>query len=238
MRQSFFAAAAFAGVLVTFSACSSSTASNAIVPDVDADAPADDAAAPSTVDASDAAVVDASKPSGQCASTFGSALTASFGRIDGIVYAVQKPSDTACVLPNSDHVIIQVLMNGAVYRLVTNVQGSGTDSKIRSAILPHVLPAPAFAEGWHANAPLDYVTTLGAHSDASFTALTLDEGVSKIAGELEVGDPVAIYGTVGEGRTESAHLIHRNRTNQDGAIVIDPKGSPRFMLFHFGNQTF
>jgi hypothetical protein len=239
MRKAFFAAAFTAGVLFTF-ACSSSSPATATPDGVDAEPPADDAAPPIEVDASDASAPDANKPTGQCApeAAFGKALTVGFGRIDGIVYAVQKPSDTACVFPNSDHVIVQVLMNGAVYRLVANVQGSGADNKIRSAILPHALPAPAFAEGWHATAPLDYVTTLGAHSDASFTALTLDEGVTKIAGELKIGDPIAIYGTVGDGRTESAHLIHRNLANQDGAIVVNPTTTPRFMLFHFGNQTF
>lgn len=237
MRQAFFAASLAAGV---FFACSSSTPSNGTPPEgVDAEAPAEDAAPPGDVDASDAAVsIDANKPTGQCAATFGSALTVGFGRIDGIVYAVQKPSDTMCVFPNNDHVVVQVLMNGAVYRLVANVQGSGADPKIRSAILPHALPAPAFAEGWHASGALDYVTTLGAHSDAGFTALTLAELVAKIAGELKIGDPVAIYGTVGDGRTESAHLIHRNRANQDGAIVVNPTTAPRFLLFHFDNQTF
>jgi hypothetical protein len=231
MRQLFFAAAFAAGVLF---ACSSSSPPTAAPAGVDAEAPVDDAAPPIEADASDAAAVDASKPTGQCApeAAFGKALTVGFGRIDGIVYAVQKPSDTTCAFQNNDHVIVQVLMNGAVYRLVTNVDA------ILSAVLPHALPAPAFAEGWHANTPLDYVTTLGVHSDASFTPLTLAEGVAKIAAEVKVGDPIAIYGTVGDGRTESAHLIHRNLANQDGAIVVNPTTAPRFLLFHFDNQTF
>ena len=236
MRQAFFGVAVAAGL---FFACSSSSTPSGGGPidGVDAALPDEDAAV--AADASDAAVaVDASKPTGQCAATFGDKLTTGFGRIDGIVYAVQKPSDTQCVLPNNDHVIIQVLMNGAVYRLVANVQGSGTDPKIRIGQLAHALPAPAFAEGWHADAPLDYLTTLGAHADAGFTALSLDEGVAKVAAALKIGDPVAIYGTCGAGRPESAHLIHRNLTNQDGAIVVNPTTTPTFMLFHFDNQTF
>ncbi|HSO32185.1 MAG TPA: hypothetical protein VLT33_06715 [Labilithrix sp.] len=236
MRQAFFGVAFAAGL---FFACSSSSTPSGGAPGdgVDAAAPGEDAAV--ETDASDAAApVDASKPTGQCAATFGDKLTEGFGRIDGIVYAVQKPSDTQCVFPNNDHVIIQVLMNGAVYRLVANVQGSGTDPKIRIGQMAHALPAPAFAEGWHADAPLDYLTTLGAHADASFTALTLDEGVTKVAAALKIGDPVAIYGTCGAGRPESAHLIHRNKTNQDGAIVVNPTTTPTFMLFHFDNQTF
>ena len=226
-------------------ACSSSSSSNRPQPeDVDAGAAAKATPPAGDADASDAtsdaaAASDANRPTGQCAATFGSGLTEGFGRIDGIVYAVQKPSDTACVLPNSDHVIVQVLMNGAVYRLVTNVQGSSAgDPKIRAALVPHALPAPAFADGWHADASLDYAATLDVHADAAFTALTLEEGVAKIAAALKIGDPVSVYATVGAGRRESAHLIHRNKTNKDGAIVVSPTSRPAFLLFHFATQTF
>jgi hypothetical protein len=189
-------------------------------------------------DAADAA--DAFVPTGKCADTFGTKLTAGFGRADGIVYAVQKPSDTSCVMPNRDHVIVQVLIESAVYRMVVNVQSdrAGADPKIRVATLPHALPAPAFAEGWHLGAPLDYVTSLGAHADASFTPLTLDDATAKIASEVKVGDPIAVYAESGAGRPESAHLVHRNKTNQDGALVVSPTTQPRFLLFHFDGQTF
>ncbi len=106
------------------------------------------------------------------------------------------------------------------------MQGSGADPKIRFSILAHALPAPAFAEGWHLHAGLDYLTTLGAHSDASFTALMLEEAVPKIDAELRIGDPVSVYGTCGAGRLESAHLIHCNKTNEDGAIVLTPPQRP------------
>jgi len=235
----FLAFAASACVLVACSGSSSSSPSET-APAVDGGAE-DDGATPDLDAATTTdAPVDAFKPTGMCATTFGSALTEGFGRIDGIVYAVQKPSDTTCTFPNKDHVILQVLMNGAVYRLVVNVQSdrAGSDPKIQIATLPHVLPAPAFAEGWHADAPLDYAASLGAHSDASFTPLTLDEATTKIAGDVKVGDPIAVYGTSGVGRPESAHLIHRNVANRDGAIVISPTTSPKFMLFHFDNQVF
>jgi hypothetical protein len=223
-------------------ACSGSSSSSpaGTAPADDAAAPADDAG--TELDASPAidAPADAFKPTGMCASAFGSALTEGFGRIDGIVYAVQKPTDKTCTFPNGDHVVLQVLMSSAVYRLVVNVQSdrATADPRIQIATLPHALPAPAFAEGWHAAAPLDYVTSLGAHADASFTPLTLEEATTKIATDVKVGAPIAVYGTSGAGRPESAHLIHRNAVNQDGAIVIDPTTSPKFMLFHFDNQTF
>lgn len=204
--------------------------------------PNPDGAAP-VLDAGGDAATDAPtttpKPTGQCAQTFGTALTPGFGRIDGIVYAVQKPSDTSCPLPNSDHVIVQVLMNGAVYRMVVNVQSdrAGADPKIRVGAKAHPLPAPAFAEGWHLDAPLDYVTTLDAHAGATFTPMTLEEAVDEVASELKIGDPVSVYAENG-GQTGSAHLIHRNKANRDGAIVVTPTTTPRFLMFHFANQTF
>ena len=223
----------FAGAI---SACSSG-ASPATVAPSSGDAAVDDADAADAADAAD----DGIGPIGTCAKAFGNALTPGFGRIDGIVFAVQKPSDTECTSPNRDHVILQVLMNGAVYRLVINVQSdrAGADPKIRVGTLPHALPAPAFAEGWHRDAPLDYVTSLGAHStDAAFSALDLQAATDAIASALEIGAPVAVYATSGAGRPESAHLVHRNSGNHDGAIVVNPTTDPKFVLFHFENQTF
>ena len=231
----------FVACAVVLVACSGSSSSSATtMPAGDAGSGNDSATPDLDSGAVPDAPADAFEPTGLCATTFGSALTEGFGRIDGTVYAVQKPSDTTCTFPNSDHVILQVLMKGAVYRLVVNVQSdrAGSDPKILVATLPHALPAPAFAEGWHDGAPLDYVTSLGAHSDASFTALTLADAVTKIATDVKVGDPIAVYGTSGAGRPESAHLIHRNATNADGAIVVSPTTSPEFLLFHFDNQTF
>ena len=226
--------------LAMIGACSSS-GSSAVDPGVVEAGTTDAAPEADGVDASDAsAAADAFVPSGKCADTFGSELTAGFGRIDGTIYAVQKPTDTSCAMPNGDHVILQVLMHGAVYRLVVNVQSDrdGGDPRIQIATLDHALPSPPFAEGWHLPAPLDYVTTLGVHADASFTPLSLADATATIVAALKVGDPVAVYGTSGAGRPESAHLIHRNATNQDGAIVITPTTSPKFMVFHFDNQTF
>lgn len=178
---------------------------------------------------------------GQCAGSFGSALTEGFGRIDGLVYAVQKPSDTACVLPNRDHVVVQVYMGGAVYRLVVNVMSdrAGQSPDVRYAKLPHALPAPAWSDGWHADTPLDYAKTLGASSATSgFAPKAMNDLVAEIASALTVGAKVSVYATSGDGRPESAHLVHRNKTDRDGAIVVDPTTSPKFLLFHFDGQTF
>jgi hypothetical protein len=56
---------------------------------------------------------------------------------------------------------------------------------------------------------------------------------------VKVGEQVSIYGHSGAGRPESAHKIHRNSgAGEDGAIVVDPTGAPRFLLFHFDEQVF
>lgn len=222
-------------------ACSSSAASSpSTTPDAAVAVPEEspDAGSPAAQDAGEDAAV---ALTGQCASTFGSALTDGFGRIDGVVYAVQKPSDTQCVMPNADHVVVQVLVNGAVYRMVVNVKSdrAGSSPDVRYAKLPHALPAPAWAEGWHTDAPLDYVTTLGASTTTTgFSPTPMNDLVSELASVLVVGAPVSVYATSGDGRPESAHLVHRNKTNQDGAIVLSPSASPTFLLFHFDGQTF
>lgn len=177
---------------------------------------------------------------GKCADEFGSALTEGFGRLDGIVYAVQKPSDTACVMPNNDHVVVQVLMDGAVYRMVVNVESDrGLDRRVRLAeVTSKPLPAPAFEEGWHTGVALDYAKTLDTHTE-DFTPFTMDELVSRIAKALVVGAPVSVYATSGAGRPESTHLIHRNRADADGALVVAPSSaSPTFLLFAFDGQAF
>jgi hypothetical protein len=178
---------------------------------------------------------------GVCAATFGSGLTPGFGRVDGIVYAVQKPSDTACVMPNSDHIVLQVLMGGAVYRMVVNVMSdrAGISPDVRVAKLLHALPAPAWSEGWHEGAALDYVTSLGASSTTSgFAPKPMTELVTELASALAVGAAVSVYATNGAGRPESAHLIHRNKTDADGALVLTPRTNPTFVLFHFDGQAF
>ena len=60
----------------------------------------------------DAGVVDAGHKADGCAPTFGEAFTNAFGRADGTVTAV-IPSAWTCPLPNNDHLVIQVSIDGA-----------------------------------------------------------------------------------------------------------------------------
>ncbi len=185
-----------------------------------------------------------SAPTGKCAEKFGAALTEGFGRIDGTVYAVQKPTDTTCAMPEKDRVVVQVLMNGAVYRMVIEVTDPGAPSmKLHVSSFPHVMPQPEYEEGWRTGVPMDYANILGAHSiDGGFAPLSSDEVIAKIVAELKVGDPVSVYAVSSPGNPQGAELVHRNkpaRINEDGAIVVGPtSAAPKFLLFHFDYQTF
>jgi hypothetical protein len=175
----------------------------------------------------------------QCASTFGSFFTAAFGRVDGIVTAVVPPA-YPCTLPNGDHVVIQVNVGDAgIGRLVVNVKSSFGDPNIRLGTFSFPLPAPAFELGWHPGLMLNY-QTLGVHADAGFTSVNLNQASMRIYDAIEVGQPISIYATSSGGvLAASAHLIHRNGNNNDGALVLNPTSAiPTFMLFHFANQSF
>jgi hypothetical protein len=202
------------------------------------DAPAD--TTPDAPSIPDAAGFDALSREDACASTFGSALPSGYGRIDGTILAVLPPGDKACTAPNSDHVVLEVQMGGAAYRVVVNVLSTvaGVDPNVRFGELAKALPAPAWADGFHAGVTLDYPTDLGVHVTSSlFVPIAMKDLVPIVVSELVPGAKVAVYaqGTGGD----SVHLVHRVGKNDDGAIVVDPTGpSPRFMLFHFADQTF
>jgi hypothetical protein len=174
--------------------------------------------------------------SADCASTFGTALTNSFGRVDGTVLAVVQPGDMKCPMPNSDHLILEVTMNGSAYRMVVNMQSTTGDPNVQYLVLAHALPAPAWSEGWHTGLSLDYVNDLGVHGDA-FTPHPMAELATLVTGALTVGSKISVYASSSGGA--SAHLVHRNPVSADGAIVVDPAGAaPQMLLFHFADQSF
>jgi hypothetical protein len=175
--------------------------------------------------------------SATCAATFGSGLTAGFGRVDGTVLAVVPPDDQSCAAPNSTHLVVQLTVNGDAYRLVVDVLSNQGSPDVWFAEHDAPLAAPAFAEGWHVPASLDYVTTLGMRS-TDFAEMTEDALVAKITSELELGAHVSIYATAGTTEPDSAHLVHRNATNADGAIVIAPDTAPHYLMMRFDEQTF
>jgi hypothetical protein len=223
-------------VLVAF--CASCASSSEPAP------AASDASAPDVPVPADASAPPSAALTGECAGAFGRALTPGFGRIDGVVYAVQKPSDTACVMPDDERVVVQVLMGSAVYRMVVDVHGDQVrrEPEVRFASVIRPLPQPPYYEGWRTDVSLDYATMLDVHADdADFAPRAAGELVSEIASLLPIGQPVSVYAHAGEGGGETADRIHRSTQSpgEDGAIVVGPTGpSPRFLLFHFDGQTF
>jgi hypothetical protein len=194
-----------------------------------------DAANEDVVDVVDAAPdVDKSAP---CAQTFGSGLTDAFGRLDGTVVAVVPPNDQACAMPNATHLVIQVLVSGDVYRMVVDVHSTFAPYDVLENEIDAPLVGGAWAEGWHPGASLDYVDTLAVHSDA-FVSMTQDDVVAKITSQIDLGAHVSVFAT-SQGSPSSAHLVHRNLPNQDGAIVVHPDGtSPHWILIRFDEQSF
>src|SRR4051812_49671833 len=94
----------------------------------------------------------------RCTATFGGALTAPYGRLDGTVLAVVPPAHPTCARPNNDHLVLEVTAGGAAYRMVVNVQSDQTaDPRVLYA--EKAAPLTGYADGWHANAALDYVST-------------------------------------------------------------------------------
>ncbi len=186
----------------------------------------------------DAGPVDAGHKADGCAAQFGAAFTNDFGRADGTVVAVVPPA-WQCPLPNSDHAVIQLMIHGQVQRLVVNVQSSFGDPRIRFRTLETPLPSPPWEEGWHPALSIDYAA-FGVHSDAGWEALPMEDVAARIYDAILVGAPLSVYGTSsGDSYADSAHKIHRNGKQDDGAIVIDPQSpSPKWLLFHFENQSF
>jgi hypothetical protein len=172
-----------------------------------------------------------------CATSFGDSLTNAFGRLDGTVLAVVPPNDQTCAMPNMTHLVLQVTMNGAAYRMVLDVLSDEGNPNVSFYEMNAPLADGPWAEGWHAGVDLDYVLTLKVHS-TSFTSMTQANLVAKVTSEIALGSKISVFATSMDEPT-SAHLIHRNETNQDGAIVIGPDTpSPHYLLFCFSDQTF
>ena len=175
----------------------------------------------------------------QCASSFGSALTAPYGRIDGTLLAVVSPGNEQCALPNGSHVVLQVLWQGEVYRLVVNVESKrGDDPDIYLRTLDHSWVGPAFAEGWHTGLSFDYATDLDVHaSDDAWEKVDKPTAVQRIEDAVSLDAQISVFASTDGG--SSAHLIHRNKPGKDGAIVFAPtSATPRWMLFRFAEQSF
>jgi hypothetical protein len=171
-----------------------------------------------------------------CASTFGAGLTNAFGRLDGTVLAVVEPGNMTCAMPNSTHVVLEVTVNGDAYRMVANVLSTSNDPHVWLGETDAPLVGDAWAEGWHPGPQLDYVSTLHV-TKTQFTEGDETAAVARLQDKLQIGAKISVYAT-SQNSPSSAHLIHRNATNADGAIVLDPDTAPHYLLTAFPEQSF
>jgi hypothetical protein len=220
------------------------SAPDALAPDASIiDASAADASVPdaSTPDArpGDASMgdVDSSDAAQPCISANGTGLPVlTFGRLDGEIVDVLDPTAMTCG-SDAHHVHLRVRA-GAVFDVAVNVESTVTlsDPTVAFDEVAASLAGPAWSEGWHSGVSLDYATTLGLHA-SDFTPTPIGTLSSEIEGLVGVGARVSIFGTAYSDGT-GAHLIHRNTTGADGALVLEPTGAPRYLVFHFSDQTF
>ncbi len=174
-----------------------------------------------------------------CATTFGSALTNAFGRLDGTVLAVVPPDYQGCPMPNGTHLVLQVTMNNQAYRMVTNVLSDSGDPRVFFRELDAPLVGGPWAEGWHPGTQLDYVSMLHVTS-TEFVPHDMPTTVDLVTAPIALGAKISVFATSSGGaNAASAHLVHRNLPNADGAIVIGPDtATPHYLLFRFDEQAF
>jgi hypothetical protein len=194
-----------------------------------------DAASPDALvgDGAPDAFVDKAAP---CTDMFGTDLVDGFHRVDATVLAVVPPGHPTCPFGNATHLILEVNVHGSTYRMVTAVESSIGDPVMALAERDAPLAGPPWEEGLHTGVPFDYVDTLGLHR-LDFTPTPRPELVASVTAHLRLGARVSVFATV-EDRVDSAHLIHRNGSDTDGAIVIDADTQPHYLLLRFDNQLF
>ncbi|HEY0479506.1 MAG TPA: lamin tail domain-containing protein [Kofleriaceae bacterium] len=171
-----------------------------------------------------------------CTSTFGSAMTAAYGRLDGFLVAIVNPNTTTSCRGDDNHIHLQVQVNGRVEDIAVNIASTSGNPNVDFRTLTAPLRGGAWSEGWHTGQQLDYVNHLGV-SSGSFTERTPTQLTSLVDSALASANHVSIFATGFD--ATGGHLIHRNPTNHDGAIVINPlSANPQYLLFHFATQSF
>lgn len=195
------------------------------------DAPRGDARPPA--DGSNGSAADGTPTRMPCTSNFGSALSTTFGRLDGYLVAIVPPGTGGC---NADrgHVHLQVKVNGAIYDIAVDV-GSGSQQDVHTTTRDLPLPGPAWSEGWHTGVSNSYVA-MGVHSGD----LQLEDNAqltSDVMNDLATVNHISVYAT-GYG-PDGAHLVHYNGSQDDGLLVTEPLSNPAHArLFSFTTQSF
>jgi hypothetical protein len=160
-----------------------------------------------------------------CTSSFGTALSASYGRLDGFLVSIVSPGSGGC-RADSTHLHLQIEMAGETYDVAVNVGGD-----VLVATRDEIVDGAVWSEGWHPSDGIDY-TALGVHADDIATSAS----VTAIEADLATTNHISIYAT-GYDDT-GAHLVHRNN-GFDGAIVTHVLSDvPHVRMFRFTDQSF
>jgi hypothetical protein len=171
-----------------------------------------------------------------CTGTFGSAMTATFGRLDGFLVAIVNPNTTTSCRGDDNHIHLQVRVNGGIEDIAVNAASTTGNPNVDFRTVGAALRGGAWSEGWHPGQTLDYPGNLGV-SSTSFTEETLTQLTASVDNAIANANHVSIFGTGFDGT--GGHLIHRQGGSHDGAIVINPTTSnPTYLLFHFTTQSF
>ena len=187
-----------------------------------------------TVDA--AASGDGTPTRQPCTSTFGTAMSATFGRLDGFLVSIVNPNTTTACRGDDNHIHLQVKVNGGIEDIAVNIASTTGNPDLDFRTINAALRGGAWTEGWHTGQTLDYPTNLGV-SSTSFTEETPTQLTTLVDNAIANANHVSIF-TTGFDAT-GGHLVHREGSSHDGAIVINPTTtSPTYLLFHFTTQSF
>src|SRR5262249_28719796 len=119
---------------------------------------------------------------------------------------------------DDNHIHLQVKVNGGIEDIAVNIASTFGNPDLDVLSINAALLGGAWSEGWHTGQTLDYVTSLGVHS-GSFTEKTPTQLTSLIDSALASANHVSIF-TTGFDPT-GGHLVHRQNSGHDGAIVIN-----------------
>lgn len=171
-----------------------------------------------------------------CTSTFGSAMTTAFGRLDGFLVSIVNPNTTTSCRGDDNHIHLQVQVNGGIEDIAVNVASTSGNPDVFFRTVGAALRGGAWTEGWHPGQTLDYPSNLGV-SSGSFTEETLTQLTTSVDNLIANANHVSIFATGFD--PTGGHLVHREGSSHDGAIVINPTTSnPTYLLFRFSTQSF
>ena len=171
---------------------------------------------------------------GTCTGKLGSGLSGKFGRLDGYITSIVVPGGSKSCNGDSTHIHLQVTNGSATYDVAINVDGGYFLEKD----IP--LPDGAWSEGWHSSDGLDYSKTLGLKS-TQFTSIGQFALTTELEGILAKANHISVFGTTytGSDAGSGIHDIHRQATNEDGAVFVDPtSATPTALLFRFSSDSF